>query len=577
MGTKPTGKSLLRPSESSKGILLDEQLHAKKRGEKGDRMPQMLIESSPVLMTALEESKDGKYVARGEFGRVGIPTQNGRIYRKELMGREIERLSEDISSRRVLGELDHPESGKTSLKRVSHVITNLSVRDDGIIIGEAEILGTPEGKTLRALIDAKVQIGVSSRGFGSTRPSDDPKVEGDVVQDDFILKTWDFVADPAVKTAMPDIFIEDVNEQDDNAAEMFLSEFPEIAKKIQEDASKKAEEKVDADAKESIRQEMAEGFEKRLADTIAGMREELTESIRGELDTDPEVGGAKGILAAIAEMVSTYNAVPGEDVVRDSLRAAELDVAEAKEDARVATNEALEASCAAVVEQSISGHPMADSLRKLIEGAVFESAEEAKEKIDAIVADAPVVIEGYVSEEEAELRENNAKMQSQISLLSERVELLNSKLLKAVEVGTEASDQLQEAQSSLEEVEVKLGVAKKERKKALHEAELADERSELAAYKVQKVGGLPNGRKLLSILEDATSTDAIDKLVEERGVQQVPDEHMAAMRARLSRGHIATDGELNESQSGRKAGPKQPKLDEFGNDFLEMQRLAGVE
>ncbi len=61
-------------------------------------------------------------VARGEFGRWGVATQNGRIYSESLMGREIKRLNEDLKSRRVLGELDHPSDGKTSLKRVSHVV-----------------------------------------------------------------------------------------------------------------------------------------------------------------------------------------------------------------------------------------------------------------------------------------------------------------------------------------------------------------------------------------------------------------------------------------------------------------------
>ncbi|MEJ2293677.1 MAG: hypothetical protein P8Y23_02805, partial [Candidatus Lokiarchaeota archaeon] len=107
----------------------------------------ILIESTPVTLSLVESAYGNKTIARGEFGRCGIPTQNGRIYPEKLMQREIDRLQEDLSHRRILGELDHPSSGRTSLKRVSHVITGLKIKD-GIVIGEAEILNTPEGKTL---------------------------------------------------------------------------------------------------------------------------------------------------------------------------------------------------------------------------------------------------------------------------------------------------------------------------------------------------------------------------------------------------------------------------------------------
>ncbi len=576
MGRKLIGKSPQKPSGGSSETLLEEYSHVRRRGEEtGDGMPQVLIEASPVQMT-LTESKNGKFVARGEFGRVGIPTQNGRIYRKELMNREIGRLSEDISSRRVLGELDHPSDGKTSLKRVSHVITDLTVNDDGLIIGEAEILDTAEGKNLKALIAANVQIGVSSRGFGSTRPSDDPKVEGDVVQDDFVLKTWDFVADPAVKTALPEIFIEDVNEKED-AADLFLAEFPEIAGKIQEDARVKAQAEIDATAKEELRREMAEGFEQRLADAITGVRADLTESIREEFQSDPEVGGAKGVLAAISEMVSAYNSVPDEDAVRDSLRASELEVSEARQQAKDAEKAALRAQCELVIERNIGEHPMRDAFRNIIEGVEFTSVDDAERKIGIMIEEAPDLSEGYVSDAEAELREENAKLKGQISLLSEKTDTLNDKLLKAVEVGTEASDQLQAARNALEEFDGKLEAMTEERDEALAEADNAEKRSRLEAYKVQKVAGLSNGRQLMSVMEGVTSKSAIDTLVEERGVQGIPGGDLEAMRARLSRGQAMSERELNESHQAKPSASGRPQVDEFGNNMSEMQRLAGLE
>ena len=66
----------------------------------------------------------------------------------------------DLGRKKVLGELDHPADGKTSLKRVSHIITNLQVMDDGQIVGEAEVLNTEAGKTLKALIKALLELDI---------------------------------------------------------------------------------------------------------------------------------------------------------------------------------------------------------------------------------------------------------------------------------------------------------------------------------------------------------------------------------------------------------------------------------
>ena len=70
-------------------------------------MNKMLSDYSPLEYT-LEEGKSGKMVIRGEFGRVDVPTQNGRMYSRQITEREIGRLNDNIRGRRVYGELDHP-------------------------------------------------------------------------------------------------------------------------------------------------------------------------------------------------------------------------------------------------------------------------------------------------------------------------------------------------------------------------------------------------------------------------------------------------------------------------------------
>jgi hypothetical protein len=169
-------------------------------------MAELLIDTMPLTFT-LEEATDrpGKYIFRGQFARSDKATDNKRLYREHLWRREIGRIGEAMSRRGVYGELDHPADGRTRLARVSHLLTKLSVKGTEVI-GEAEILDTPNGRIMKVLADAKASVGVSSRGFGSVKTIADGVQE---VQEDFRLDTFDFVADPATKTAYPKLFKEE--------------------------------------------------------------------------------------------------------------------------------------------------------------------------------------------------------------------------------------------------------------------------------------------------------------------------------------------------------------------------------
>jgi hypothetical protein len=577
MGKRLTEKSHPRPSGNSTGIpLLEHESGAGgAKPAREDKMPNLLIESTPISLT-LTEAAGGKVIARGEFGRTGVPTKNGRIYPEELMQREIDRLTEDLKARRVLGMLDHPENGKTSLKQVSHVITGLKIKD-GIVIGEAEILNTPEGRTLKALIEGGVQIGISSRGFGSTRPSTDPKVEGEVVQGDFVLKTWDFVADPAMRSAIPGIFTEDVNEDQPDMAQMFLDEFPEVVASLQEDAIAKAKLKVNKgldeavkEAEERVRAEMSEAFEKQLAESLLEAKEELAEELREEFSADPSVGASKAVLAAIWEMVAPFYATEDEKAVADAEKAREVEVSEAKTEAEENEKRAVQAECIAHIEREIGGHPMAESIRKLVSKHEFKDLEDAKEKLAAILADLPEhTHEGMVSEEDAELMAENAALKEKLSLLTERVDSLKVKLQKAVEIGTEADTQRQDAEGRVQEAE-------EGREKALEEAKEAKRTLEIEVYKHDKVVGLANGRELLDLLEDVTSEAVVDRLVTEKGVRDVSESRLAEARKQLQRGSGERQerNTLNEANGDRK--PASRKTDDLGNSMDFMKRLAGL-
>jgi hypothetical protein len=65
--------------------------------------------------------------------------------------------------------------------------------DGDNVMGKIEILPTPSGNILKALIDSGITVGVSSRGMGSLQEKSGVLE----VQDDFELLCWDFVSTPS--------------------------------------------------------------------------------------------------------------------------------------------------------------------------------------------------------------------------------------------------------------------------------------------------------------------------------------------------------------------------------------------
>jgi len=130
--------------------------------------------------------------------RAEAKNQNGRIYPKEILEREINKYIEGpVREKRALGELDHPESSVINLQNVSHNVTKVKMIGDDVY-GEVEILPTPAGKILQALFASGITVGISSRGMGSVKEGHNGTVE---VQDDFELLCFDFVSTPSTHGA----------------------------------------------------------------------------------------------------------------------------------------------------------------------------------------------------------------------------------------------------------------------------------------------------------------------------------------------------------------------------------------
>src|SRR5690349_4392046 len=79
-----------------------------------------------------KRSKWGNMLVKGVLQRAGTLNQNGRVYPKDILEREIENYKKLIVERRATGELDHAEEAVVNLQNVSHVITDIWWDNDAV-------------------------------------------------------------------------------------------------------------------------------------------------------------------------------------------------------------------------------------------------------------------------------------------------------------------------------------------------------------------------------------------------------------------------------------------------------------
>ena len=151
-----------------------------------------LFKPKGLMLTEGKLSNRGNPMVEGILATAEVKNGNGRYYPRELWEREIDKYMESVKQNRALGELDHPESSVINLKNVSHNITEMWWDGDEVL-GKIEILPTPSGNILKALIENNITVGVSSRGMGSLEDRNGVLE----VQDDFELLCWDFVSTPS--------------------------------------------------------------------------------------------------------------------------------------------------------------------------------------------------------------------------------------------------------------------------------------------------------------------------------------------------------------------------------------------
>lgn len=182
------------------------------------RLVETDLEFRPGDITILEDRGPGRPMrVAGEMQLSDVKNLNGRVYSEDLWKRCLtnEKTKRRLENRQMVGELDHPDSGKTSLRRVSHVMTKLEMKESArpkykgrkAVYGEYETLPTPEGNILASLLRSNIGLGVSSRGDGDVEERDGAM---HVLPESFELETFDVVINPSV-----DVKVERVSESVD--------------------------------------------------------------------------------------------------------------------------------------------------------------------------------------------------------------------------------------------------------------------------------------------------------------------------------------------------------------------------
>lgn len=290
-------------------------------------MKKILIDTMPFAYKLTESPNgNGLMKVKGIFQRGGVVNLNEREYPIKLWEKILNdrKIQETISQRRMVGEIDHPTSGEMKLGNASHIITSLRLENDGTVIGEAEILNTVPGKHLQELLKSGLVPGISSRGAGSTVEN----AHGiEVVQEDFVLDTFDFVAVPSTPGAYPRIVLENLNKENINKGKETMADETNKFKGLRVEAQKLLNINTDF---------LTENDKNRLISESEDLTIELTK-LTNEDSSYTELAGE--VISDLREQRKTLSSKDAPPTLEKQVIAAGLIISESLEHIKVAEEE----------------------------------------------------------------------------------------------------------------------------------------------------------------------------------------------------------------------------------------------
>ena len=229
---------------------------------------------NPIKLTE-ETSENGemKWIISGSFTMAGKPNKNRRIYPIDIMDNAINMLKPKIAQRRIKIGLDHPMWESQLSKTAAILLEVTNIQSDGFAYYKAQIIDTDAGKQLKEILKAGAMVGVSTRGYGSSKCAEWPGHEGEfeIIKDDFELKGFEFVDDPSVCETEEMMKLETTQRsQEMKTFEELKKAYPDIISSFEEEVKKekaKLEESV-----ETLESKMTES-EKKLSKIVDSLKE----------------------------------------------------------------------------------------------------------------------------------------------------------------------------------------------------------------------------------------------------------------------------------------------------------------
>jgi hypothetical protein len=199
-----------------------------------------------------EKTKAKRMYVEGTTLQGEIKNQNNRIYPMKVLKEAVDKHTKMFMPNRAVGELDHPMETvhKITPGNVSHRFVEVKQNGNDIWT-KALVLNTDAGKTVQNLIEGEVQLGISSRGFGDVKESE----EANIVQSLYLVSLGDLVMNPSAPNALINAVMEGADWVLENG--VLMQKEKEIEKVVDE-----IKETVEKGSRKEINNIMVEQFKK---------------------------------------------------------------------------------------------------------------------------------------------------------------------------------------------------------------------------------------------------------------------------------------------------------------------------
>lgn len=576
----------------------------------------LIDNTGPIKLSLTESDEDKKLYAEGKIGQCGVATANGRVYTEAVMRREVGKLQPRIEQASLYSAVDHPGDGKSRIMNSGGIIRALRIENNGEIFGKFEIVEETDcGRNLAALLRRGGTVGVSSRGLGSTSTNETGQ---EVVGEDFRLVSFDFVLDPAVQTAYPTFFSEDVD-LEQVTEEHIRGKFPAIVEAIEKQAYEVASqttyeavrsdvesdvEKALSESREQLREEfkaelypevvkeLKEDFGTKLIRATAEIRKEVEEVVRSEFAADPTVAGAKMALEQVAKLVVPFSPPPDAKQVIDekeaqieelkqSINELEKQVDRVQHESEDNAGKARDFGWRLYVEKALAGRDDAETVRGMIGDLnSITTAEELKNRVESCIAAADKALEeaearlkaeqkvqSLIEQKKADLNgRRSKKLEERDNLLREKIQALESEIGR---IQTERNNDLQQLKEENKDLRRRLNGAGK----------IADQ-LKLENYGTTRLAGHPRQVDIMRGIQGGQfrSIEEIDSIANDTDINADQVGAQERVRHFFGRGREFMPEEQRKRQESLTEARTTPLpgMEDFDVSVEEIKRLSGA-